>query len=180
MSAQPSIPNADRENFGALYSSAHLPLLRYVLTLLPDRHLADDVVQETARLLWRKFDHYDPTKPFLPWARQFAYFEVLKARRRLVVNQQCFSDSLIERFAHEQPAQEPELERRRELLEHCLQKLDSPSRELLAARYESKAALHTLAEKLGKTANAIYLALHRVRQTLMNCVDRAMAREDCP
>lgn len=36
------------------------------------RHQADDVVQETARVLWQKFASYDPERPFWPWARQIA------------------------------------------------------------------------------------------------------------
>ena len=48
-------------------------LFRYVLTLLPNWNDAQDVMQETAAALWQKFDQYDPGRPFLPWACQFAY-----------------------------------------------------------------------------------------------------------
>jgi DNA-directed RNA polymerase specialized sigma24 family protein len=91
--------DANQDEFAALYARAHVDLLRYVLTLLPDRHQAEDVVQDTARLLWRKFDEYDPAQPFLPWARKFAYFEVLKFRRSRALREKYFSDELLERLA---------------------------------------------------------------------------------
>ena len=70
------------EVFASRYSRHHVDLLRYVLTLVPDRAQAEDIVQDTARVLWQKAADYDPTQPFLPWARKFAWFEVLKFRCR--------------------------------------------------------------------------------------------------
>src|SRR5687767_15416668 len=94
------------EDFAALYSGCHLDLLRYVLTLLPERHRAEDVVQEVARLLWQKREYYDPAKPFLPWARGFAYLEVLKALKRNVVRGKYFSEQLVEQLAEERVVHE--------------------------------------------------------------------------
>jgi RNA polymerase sigma-70 factor, ECF subfamily len=175
--AEPSIPAISHESFAALYSAAHLPLLRFVLTLLPDRHLAEDVVQETARLLWRKFNDYDPERAFLPWARQFAHFEVLKARRRLATGDRYFSDDMIEQMAHECVEQEDQLERQREALAGCVEKLDAGSRALLASRYDRKESLQEIAEAQGKTPNALYLTLRRARQALLECVNRALHLE---
>jgi RNA polymerase sigma-70 factor (ECF subfamily) len=175
--AEPPTPVISRENFAVLYSSAHLDLLRFVLTLLPDRHLAEDVVQETARLLWRKFDEYDPARPFLPWARQFAYFEVLKARRRLAMGDRHFTDELVEQMAQERAEHDDVLERQREALAGCLEKLDTGSRALLVCRYERKASLQEIAEEQGKTMNALYLTLRRARQALLECVNRALRLE---
>src|SRR5678809_1005308 len=81
---------SSHEDFAELYAGCHLDLLRYVLTLLPDRHLAEDVVQETARVLWRKFADYDRARPFWPWARGIAHFEVRKARSRLAMRKRWF------------------------------------------------------------------------------------------
>src|SRR5262249_45038971 len=55
-------------------------LLRYVLPLVGNLDDAEDVVQQTA--LWQKFDQYDPSRPFLPWAKRFAHHEVLMYHRK--------------------------------------------------------------------------------------------------
>ena len=60
-------------------------LYAYVLTLLPNRADADDVLQETSLVMWDKFDPADPPADFLAWARRVAYHKVLdfykKSRR---------------------------------------------------------------------------------------------------
>ena len=126
---------ASSDEFAVLYSKCHLEMLRYVLTLLPDRHQAEDVVQETARLLWQKFDQYDSTRPFWPWARKFAYLEALKLRKREAIRTRYFSDELVEQLAEERAAHEADLAAQREALAACLDKLDAPARELLMNRY---------------------------------------------
>ena len=165
------------EDFAALYSKCHLDLLRYVLTLLPDRALAEDVVQETARLLWQKFDEFDSALPFWPWARKFAYLEVLKVRKRAAVHAKYFSDELVEQLTEDRAAQEQELTAQREALAGCLNKLDAPARALLIERYGREVALHELARQQGKSANALYLTMHRIRQKLVECVNRTLRRE---
>src|SRR5687768_8161143 len=162
------------EDFGALYSGCHLDLLRYVLTLLPDRSQAEDVVQDVARLLWQKRAEYDPAKPFLPWARGFARFEVLMVLRRQSVRGKYFSEQLVEQLAEERVANEERLSSQREALAGCLEKLDASSRELLMLRYGREVTVQQLAEQQGKSANALYLALHRIRQTLSACVNRTL------
>jgi len=168
---------ASRDEFAALYSKCHLEILRYVLTLLPDRHQAEDVVQETARLLWQKFDEYDSARPFWPWARKFAYLEVLKLRKREAIRTRYFSDELVEQLAEERAAHEADLAAQREALAACLDKLDAPARELLMNRYGGELALHDLAEQQGKSANSLYLAMHRIRQKLVECVNRTLRLE---
>lgn len=165
------------EDFAALYSQCHLNLLRYVLSLLPDRPQAEDVVQETARLLWQKFGEFDASQPFWPWARKFAYFEVLKVRKRNAARTRYFSNKLVEQLAEEHAAQEQELTAKREALVGCLGKLDEPSRELILNRYGREIALHELAQQQGKSANALYLAMHRIRQKLVECVNRSLRLE---
>jgi RNA polymerase sigma-70 factor, ECF subfamily len=169
--------DANQAEFAALYARAHVDLLRYVLTLLPDRHQAEDVVQDTARLLWRKFEEYDPAQPFLPWARKFAYFEVLKFRRTRALREKYFSDELLELLAEERAAEEGQLVRGREALDGCLQKLDEVSRQLLKDRYGDEIPLEELARRQGKKVNALYVVMHRIRQRLLECVNRTMKAE---
>lgn len=54
------------EEFIRLFLESERELLRYVMVLVPNPADARDVVQETAVALWKKSDHYDRTKPFVP------------------------------------------------------------------------------------------------------------------
>lgn len=168
---------ARQEQFAALYARAHLHLLRYVLSLLPDRPQAEDIVQDTARSLWQKFDQYDDAKPFLPWARKFAHFEVLKARRRLAVQHKYFTDELIETLAKERVQEEDHLAACREVMVACMKKLDDKSQTLLKERYGGEVSLEDLAKREGKKINAVYVMMHRIRQRLVECVNRTLKME---
>ena len=70
------------EEFMALYSGHQRRLYLYVMTLLPASVDAEDVLQETNLVLWRKFDQYLPGTNFFAWACQITRYEVLKYRER--------------------------------------------------------------------------------------------------
>jgi RNA polymerase sigma-70 factor (ECF subfamily) len=166
---------ADR--FASHYAGCHVALLRFVLTLVPDRHQAEDVVQETARVLWQKFAEYDPAKPFWPWARQVAHFEALKFRKKQSTARKRFADDLVETLASERARQEDLLEERCTALRKCLEALPEEDRKLLAERYEGAQAVEELARRRGRSANALYLTMHRIRRRLIECVGRTLRLE---
>ena len=165
------------EDFGALYSQCHLDLLRYVMTLLPNRSQAEDVVQETARALWKKSDEYDPSQPFWPWAKKFAYFEVLRHRKKHAVRSRYFSEALIETLAEERDLSEPILEEKRRVLAGCMERLNAKSRDLVMQRYGREKTLDQLAREQGKSANSLYMMMHRIRKQLTECVIKTMEQE---
>ena len=167
-------------SFAELYSRCHLPLLRYVMTMLPNRAIAEDIVQETAKNLWEKFDQYDPNQPFLPWARKFAYFETLNQRRKLAVRRKYFCGDLVETLADERQQVDPALDQQREALGECLAKLDGPARELLLERYAKERSLTDVAASMGRSRNSLYVMMHRIRQKLADCVTRQIKSEGLP
>lgn len=171
------MPTDPHASFAELYSRCHLPLLRYVMTMLPNRAIAEDIVQETAKNLWEKFDQYDPTQPFLPWARKFAYYETLNQRRKLAVRRKYFCNELVETLAEENEQDDPALEQQREALGDCLAKLDGPARELLLERYAKERSLTDVAASMGRSRNSLYVMMHRIRQKLADCVSRQVDSE---
>jgi RNA polymerase sigma-70 factor (ECF subfamily) len=151
-------------------------LLRYVAPLVGNLADAQDVLQETAKALWKKFDDYDVSRPFLPWARTFARNEVLlhhRRRRRYTF----LTEELVEQLA-EGPADVDEIaERRRHALAGCMQKLSADDRLLLDRRYGHPETLDRLASDIGRTANVLYKSLGRIRRVLHECIERTLAAE---
>jgi RNA polymerase sigma-70 factor, ECF subfamily len=153
-------------------------LLRYILPLVGDLDDAQDVLQETATDLWRKFDQYDPQQPFLPWAKRFARNEVLmhhRKRRRYTF----LTEDLIATLVEQQSEHDRQAERRRQALRDCLEKLPEADRLLLDQRYAAAGAtIQQLAADTGATANVLYKALARIRRQLLDCVDRTLVLTD--
>lgn len=150
---------------------------RYILTLLPDRSAADDVMQETSIALWRKCDEYQEELPFLNWACRFAYYEVLKHRKRQQVRSRWFCSATFEALAAERLEEQSDLEARREALEECLSEIPKSDQELVGLRYATGATVAELAREIEQSAKKLYRDLERIRRVLLHCVKQRLATE---
>ncbi len=109
--------------FARLLVQSDRPLLRYIMTFIPRRDDAEEVLQRTAAVLWEKFGEYDRQREFLPWALRVAYFEVLNFRKQLARDRLVFREEVIEALAETRQAQASRLEAQRQALRLCLSEL---------------------------------------------------------
>lgn len=172
--------HVDTEEFVKLLAQYDREVFRYVLTLVSDRAAAEDILQETAAALWRKLPEYDSARPFLPWAFQFAYLEVLKHRKRTLRHPLLFDDALLAEIAERRAADQPLLEARREALDKCLAELSHDDRRLAEARYGANQTVAQLAEQTAIPVKRLYNALDRLRRRLMECIARRLHAEASP
>jgi RNA polymerase sigma-70 factor (ECF subfamily) len=84
----------------------------------------------------------------------------------------------VGRLADEAAAAEQRHEAQREALETCLQKLPDAQRALLLGAYAKGTRIDELAARRGQTAMSLYKLLHRIRQALLECMRRTVAREE--
>jgi RNA polymerase sigma-70 factor (ECF subfamily) len=152
-------------------------LYAYILTLLPNRADAEDVLQEASLVMWDKFDDDDPPADFTAWGCRIAYYKVLdlyKSRRRSRV---LFSQAMLERLAETTAEQAGtlQLDDRREALAGCVGKLRPRDRDLLARRFADGATTQSTADQVGRSVDAVYKALAKIRQALFECVSRTLA-----
>jgi RNA polymerase sigma-70 factor, ECF subfamily len=152
-------------------------LYGYILTLMGGSSDADEVLQETNLTLWRKSAEFQPGTNFGAWAFRTAYFEVLAFRKRTARDRLSFEPEVIERLADESLSIMEQFESRREALSACLAKLRERDRELLLLRYRADTPVEAIAEQVGRSVQAVYQALYRIRGSLSLCMRRAMARE---
>ena len=170
---------ADRTELLVRLLSRHQEeLFRYIFALLPHEEDARDVLQETSVALFRKFEEYDPAKPFLTWAYRFAYLEVLKQRERSRRGTRLLSVDLIARLAREREQEEPILLARLQALELCLEKLPPADQDLIRQRYQGQAVTDDLARQLGASRRTLFRELDRIRRLLHDCINRRLAATD--
>lgn len=161
--------------FASLIVKNDRRLLRYIMTLVPRRNEAEEILQRTATALWENFDQYDTTREFYPWASRFAYFEILKYRRDHARERLVFRDDVLQDLAETRASMEDGLERRREALVLCLAELVAQDVELLRRRYCGQDSIAQMAQEIGATAKSLYRRLDRIRERLANCVSRRVA-----
>ena len=93
-------PNlTDPERLAALWTQSQPAVSAYLATVLPDYHSRQEVLQNTAVVLVRKFAEYDADRPFTAWAIGVARFELLKHRSKRAGGRVVFSDALLEAAA---------------------------------------------------------------------------------
>lgn len=72
----------DREALDALLASVQEPLYRYLLSLVGERQLAEDVLQETFIRVYRKLGWLREPALFRPWAYRIATREAFRRLKR--------------------------------------------------------------------------------------------------
>lgn len=175
---QPGVDPVRIEQFAQLLARCQRRVFLYVLTLVHRASDAEEILQETNLVLWRKFDKYQPGTSFERWACRIAYFEVLKFRQRQARTERLFSDTFIEALAAEADRSDAVLDARRSALAECLKKLREADRALVLARYRAGATTRSVAEALGRSLQGTRRSLHRIRMTLLACIERTLAAEE--
>jgi RNA polymerase sigma-70 factor (ECF subfamily) len=133
------------------------------------------VLQETAVALFRKFDEFDVSKPFLPWAYRFAELEVMKQRERNRRHTRLLDPEIIRQLAREREQQESALHERLAALELCLDGLPRADRDLIRKRYQSQAPIDELVEQFGSSRRTVFRNLDRIRRALHECIATRLA-----
>ena len=149
----------------------------YIYTLVPDRHDAEDILQETSLVVCEKFDQFKPGTDFAAWACQIAYWEVRRARQKFARSKVVFNQDVVDAIAETASQLAPEMSARREALAKCLQKLHPRDRELLMTRYEPGSGVELAAQRSGRSLEAAYKALGRIRKMLLDCVSNQLTAE---
>jgi RNA polymerase sigma-70 factor (ECF subfamily) len=174
----PADDSAKSRLFLPLFLQNQRRVYAYVLTLLPHRADADDVLQEASLVMWDKFDPDHLPEDFAAWGCRIAYFKVLDHRKK---GQRCrvtFSQPLLDRLAETavEQAAALQLDARSDALSGCVEKLNPRDRDLLARRLAEGATTRSTAAQVGRSPDAVYKALAKIRQALFDCVGRALGR----
>ena len=170
----PTLPGEDPERFVRLFVEGQREILRYILALVPDVDDAHEILQETAVDLWRKFERYDASYPFAPWACRFAFRRVLKYREQQARRVKCLSLESLSQIAAERSEKEEILEDRRRALETCLHQLCEADRLVVEQRYARQMSVAKISGITGRNTSTLYKALERIRRRLFECVNRRL------
>lgn len=169
------------DNAQALLVKAQFALFAYVCALVGDTQDAKDVLQEANLKILRVLPDYDASRPFMPWAKSIAYFEVLSYRTRKSRNRLTFAeDSFFELIAADAAVVLEETDQDMTYLERCMRKLSGVMREMVEARYIKGLEVKELARARKCSANAVSLLLFKARRSLAECIREARLKGVSP
>ena len=85
------------EQLARLWTESQPVVAAFILSLVPNFHQAEDILQQVAVLLVREFEKYDQQRPFLPWVLGIARNVALKERRQTARSlEKLVGDALID------------------------------------------------------------------------------------
>lgn len=163
-------------DFVLLITSHQAVIYAYILTLLPDRVAAQDVLQETNLVLCRKVAEFEPGTSFKAWAFRVAYWQTMAHLKRIKRSGLVtLEPEVMELVALEAEEQLADFEDRHLALKSCLQKLPAGDASILLAHYQRGESLAEISGRLGRTRDALKQVLLRIRRTLRTCIERQLA-----
>jgi len=168
----------NQNEFLRLLLRSEREILRYVMTIVPNTADAQEIMQEAAVALWQQVDKYDPSQPFVAWACSFAANKAREFRRKNHRWKGFLDEELASQLVKRRAEMTPELDRRVDFLRECLLGLPARQREIVEKYYFEQASIDAVSQAAGRSADAVYKALQRIRSQLMDCVSgKLMARE---
>ncbi len=168
-------PNQSEEFIREL-TSVQRRLHAFILSLMPDPAAAEDILQDTNVLIWRKSDTYTPGTNFTAWACQIAKNQVLSYIRDRGRDRHTFDHELVEQLAMRAANSNAPLDDMATSLALCLDKCTDEQRRLLKERYSPGASVQQMAEDRDTTPNKLSILLCRLRRQLVECVRRTLAK----
>ena len=160
-------------DFSQKLTALQKPLYAYILTLLPNRTEAEDVLQETNLILCRKASEYDPKGHFQGWAFNIARYQVMGHISKFKRSKLFFSPDLIENLA-EEALDLKDLDLSRKALQICYGLLPKHMKPIAQLRFREDKSLLEISKKLKRPMGSVSATLHRIRINLISCVKNKM------
>lgn len=153
-------------------------LVGYVLVIVGDSHLAEDVAQDVFKLAFERCETFNDPQHLRAWLRVTARNLALGAMRRRSRGPQLLDSAvldLIEGNWAKLDRLDPESIRR--ALHHCLATLSPYARQIVELRYGQNLRGPRLADRLGRSLAGVYKALTRIHHGLASCIREHLERE---
>ncbi len=168
--AMPSAPDGPTfERFSRHWTAAMPPLAAYVHSLIRDRQLADDVLQDVAVVALRRFSDFDPQRIFQAWVFGIARNLVHEAFRRSKARSHL-PHELIHLLAEDAERGVDHLADVREALRECLRQIQGRARDALRLRYTEGGDYDTIAASLRTSTVAARKLVSRLHARLRACI----------
>jgi RNA polymerase sigma-70 factor (ECF subfamily) len=149
----------------------HIPALRgFLLSLLSDFTLVDDVVQETFLTVNAKAQQFQKGSNFRAWTWTIARFKALQALEKTTPIAERFAPEVIEALCAHESSEDWFSEQQMRHLSGCILELAPKAREVVELRYLQSHRPPEIARRIGWSVDSVHVALSRARIFLRDCV----------
>ena len=147
----------------------------YILSMISDFSLADDIIQETFLVVTKKAASFELGTSFPAWVKTIARFKALEAIRAGRSRCETLSEEVIQALGAERGEFFTDTDERLSHLSACMEKLAPQARRSIDFRYRNDHLPPEIAGLMGCTVASIHVTLSRARAFLRDCVSRSIA-----
>ena len=157
--------------FFRLYNGAQKRVYSYLLMLVHNHSDAEDLLQETASILWEQFHKFDKQRSFAAWAIGIARnkaLDFLKSKRH---SRPLFNDEFYDDISKLAESESENTDKRFKALRSCVKKLSTLDQNIINLRFEKGIPVKKLSQDSGYSVDAIYKRISRIYVVLRQCVN---------
>ncbi len=157
-----------------LLTANHVRIKSFIFSLLSNEADAEDVMQDTSIVMWKKFDSYVPETDFTAWAVTIAKYKVMEFRRKNYSDGLMVDNQVLEILAKNNLDISEQTEERTEKLMECVKELQEVDRHFIQLKYSHGLTLKKLANRFGLSVTSAFRNNARIHGLLHSCVQRKM------
>ncbi len=169
--------SGDTRVFGRIIEKYQSRLRGFAARYVQDRNDVFDIVQDAFLNALKNLDTFDAEKRFYPWVRAICLNRIRNFFRERKTKRACslsVVDEAIEERLFSMSEEREESKDRIKALMYCMGKLKDFHRNIIQLRYSNGMAVKNIAEKYKKTADAVSMAILRIKKSLKECLDQQL------
>jgi RNA polymerase sigma-70 factor (ECF subfamily) len=167
------IATGDRLAMQVLFARHHVRVYRFVLRLVRDESVAEDLISEVFLDVWRRAGRFEGRSQVSTWLLAIARFKALSALRRR--SDEELDDETAE--AIEDTSDDPEValdkKDKSAAIRKCLQKLSAEHREIIDLVYYHEKSVEEVAKIVGIPENTVKTRMFYARKRLAELLKAA-------
>ena len=167
------IAGGDRLAMQVLFARHHVRVFRFVLRLVRDESVAEDLISEVFLDVWRQAGRFEGRSQVSTWLLAIARFKALSALRRRPDEE--LDDETAE--AIEDPSDDPEVvldkKDKSAAIRKCLEKLSAEHREIIDLVYYHEKSVEEVAQIVGIPENTVKTRMFYARKRLAELLKAA-------
>jgi RNA polymerase sigma-70 factor (ECF subfamily) len=173
----PAVPTDQVTHVQSLFVQHMAAVRGFVVSLVSDFSLADDVMQETFLTVTQKAADFQLGTNFRAWVMKIARYKTLQLLEKARPFQDRFAPEVIAALSAQDGAEDWHMEQQIAKLRLCLESLAPRAREIVELRYQQAHNPPEIARRVNWSVDAVHVALSKARVTLRDCISRKLAQE---
>ena len=166
------------EHFFRLYNAAQKRVYAFLLVMVHNHNDAEDLLQETASILWERFAEYDPGRSFAAWSIGIARHKALDFLKSKQTSRPLFGDEFYNDISRIAVMESANSDERLKALRDCMKKMSLQNQQLIHLRFEKGTTVKRISQMSQHSADAIYKKLSRIYSALHACISRTLVQSE--